>query len=186
MRALVVSFFTANLFQPWQIASKHLAKMFLDFEPGIHYPQMQMQACTVGTNAMRIYNPTLNSIKHDSNGEFIKMWIPELKDYPTHLIHEPHKATGLEQEMFKCLIGKDYPSPIVDLNSSSKYAKEQIASILKTENSKNEVTRILTSHVKSRKRIKDERNKKTKLASKKLPLLQQTLFMEEEVGEKLD
>ena len=186
MRAMVVSFFTANLFQPWQIASKHLAKMFLDFEPGIHYPQMQMQACTVGTNTMRIYNPTLNSIKHDSNGEFIKMWIPELKDFPTHLIHEPHKASAQEQEMYKCLIGKDYPSPIVDLNSSSKNAKEQIASILKTENSKNEVTRILTSHVKSRKRIKDERNKKTKPATKKLPPLQQTLFLEEEVGKKLD
>jgi deoxyribodipyrimidine photo-lyase len=183
MRALVVSFFTANLFQPWQIASKHLAKMFLDFDPGIHYPQMQMQACTIGTNVMRIYNPSLNSKKHDADGSFIKKWVPELANFPKELIHEPILATIDEQEIYNCILGKDYPFPIIDLQLSSKFAKEQIAEVLKTENARYEVNRILSFHVKSKKRASDERNKKTKPTPKKLPLLQQTLFMEEKMGE---
>ena len=73
MRALVVSFFTHNLWQPWQDASKHLSQMFLDFEPGIHFPQLQMQAGETGTNVLRIYNPIKNSLEHDPDASFIKI-----------------------------------------------------------------------------------------------------------------
>jgi len=39
MRAMVVSFLTHHLWQPWQAGAHHLARMFLDYEPGIHYSQ---------------------------------------------------------------------------------------------------------------------------------------------------
>lgn len=132
MRALVVSFFVFNLWQDWRDLH-FLARQFLDYEPGIHYPQLQMQAGVTGTGTIRIYNPIKNSEQHDSEGIFIKKWIPELANIPPHLIHEPWKLSLIDQQLYECEIGKDYPFPIVDIEKTRKYASDAIWSIRKKE-----------------------------------------------------
>jgi deoxyribodipyrimidine photo-lyase len=146
MRALVVSFLTHNLWQPWQAASKHLSKMFLDFEPGIHFPQLQMQAGETGTNMLRIYNPIKNSLEHDPDATFIKKWVPELKDLDLPFIHEPYLMTEMEQQFINFHLGKDYPYPIVDMEVTRKKASDTLWNLRKKKKAREESQRILKKH----------------------------------------
>ncbi|MBK9735249.1 MAG: hypothetical protein IPO92_09885 [Saprospiraceae bacterium] len=88
-----------------------------------------------------------NSEEHDAEGLFIKKWIPELKHIPSDLIHEPHKLSLIEQQLYHCEIGKDYPIPIVDVEATRKKASELVWSFRKNEDVKTEGKRILAKHV---------------------------------------
>ena len=126
MRAMLVSFASYQLWLDWRVTSKHLAQLFTDYEPGIHYSQFQMQSGTTGINTIRVYNPIKQSYDQDPKCMFIKKWVPELINIPDSLAHEPWKLTYLEQQSYDFKLGKDYPLPIVDNASSTKNARDKI------------------------------------------------------------
>lgn len=152
MRAMLVSFFCHYLNQDWRWGVYHLARLFLDYEPGIHYPQFQMQAGTTGVNLVRIYNPIKQSMEHDPHGVFIKKWVPELRNVPEAYIHEPHKMPLFEQNLIGFTPGKDYPLPIVDPNLAPKTARDKIWGLRKDPEVIAENERILSTHVQRRER----------------------------------
>lgn len=152
LRATVVSFLTHHLWQPWQVGAKFLAKQFIDYEPGIHYCQFQMQAGTTGIHTIRIYNPVKQSKEKDKDAVFLKKWLPELSDLPVKFIHEPWLMTEMEQIMYGVELGRDYPKRIIDHEKKSQEARDQLWGLKKSDASKKNAMKILKKHTR-RKRL---------------------------------
>ena len=146
MRSMLVTFLTHNLWLDWQKGAIHLARQFLDYEPGIHYSQFQMQSGTMGVNIIRTYNPLKQSLDHDTNGDFIRQWVPELANVPAPFIHQPWLIPDSLQQQYKCIIGIDYPMPIVDLKSSAQHAATHLWQTKKSLETRQQNQRILEVH----------------------------------------
>jgi len=126
MRAMLASFAAYHLWLHWREPALHLARLFVDYEPGIHFPQMQLQSGTTGINTPRIYNPVKQSHDQDPDGEFIRRFVPELAGVPTASIHEPWTMPQTVQDRSGCRIGATYPAPIVDHLAAARQARERI------------------------------------------------------------
>ena len=146
MRAMLVSFTAFDLWLHWRDPALVLARRFLDYEPGIHYAQMQMQAGTTGINTLRIYNPTLQAQEQDPDGVYIRRWVPELAAVPTPWIHTPWTMPLAIQQQAGCVIGRDYPAPIVDHAAAAREAKGVLHEIRKRPEARDEARRIQERH----------------------------------------
>jgi deoxyribodipyrimidine photo-lyase len=118
MRAMLTSVASYHLWLPWQASGEVLARCFIDYEPGIHWSQIQMQSGTTGINAIRVYNPLKQGLDLDPDGRFIRRWVPELSDASLSALHEP-----------RLLRHAQYPAPLVDLNIAARSAKDKVAAI---------------------------------------------------------
>jgi deoxyribodipyrimidine photo-lyase len=121
MRAMLVSFAAYHLWLHWREPGLHLARQFLDFEPGIHWSQMQMQSGTTGINTLRMYSPSKQAADHDPTGEFVRRWVPEL-------------GTAA------------YPKPIVNERAALAHAKDRLYGLRKTPQARTEAEDIQAQH----------------------------------------
>lgn len=172
MRAMLVSFATYNLWLDWKRIAPHLARVFLDYEPGIHYPQLQMQAGTTGINAMRVYNATKQGKDQDPKGVFIRRYVPELRNVPDQYIHEPWKMSeALKDKYYKNKLSlfakgeatledddcRPYPEPIVDEKESARVAKAKLNEVKKAVATRIQANQVYIKHG-SRSRQSNEMN----------------------------
>ncbi len=146
MRAMLVSFASYHLWLHWRQTGMFLARQFLDYEPGIHWSQMQMQSGTTGINTLRMYSPTKQAQDQDPEGLFIRRWVPELAKVPLPYLAEPWKMDISVQRMAGCLIGVDYPAPIVDDKLAMKAAKDRMYGLRKTDEAREEAGGVQARH----------------------------------------
>ena len=153
MRAMVVSFASYHLWLHWKKPALYLATMFTDYEPGIHYSQIQMQSGTTGINAIRIYNPIKQGMDHDPDGVFIRKWIPELCDIDQEFIHMPWKTPSKMN---------GYPMPIVDEKTARQYASKILYGLRKTNTMHKEHSKIIVKKHASRKTVTTAKSRAVK------------------------
>lgn len=137
-RAMLISFASHHLWLPWQKSAQYLAQLFVDYEPGIHYPQIQMQAGCTGMNTIRIYNPIKQGLDHDPEALFIKKWVPELASLSCELAHQPWLA---------CQHISDYPLPIVREKDARTQAAARLYGVSKTPQ---ETLALIRKHARGR------------------------------------
>lgn len=141
MRAMVTSFASYHLWLDWRLSGTHLARMFTDYEPGIHWPQVQMQSGTTGINTPRIYNPVKQGRDQDPTGAFTRRWLPELAPVPDTFLQEPWKWPEARR-----VLGHRYPEPIVDIAAAARAARDAIWSARGAPGFADEAARIVTRH----------------------------------------
>lgn len=126
-RAMLVAFASYHLWLHWRPTALFLAQCFVDYEPGIHYPQIQMQSGTTSMNPYRIYNPLKQSQLKDPQGQFIRRWCPELAQLPDCWIHNPWLLPSQWQRRFGVFLNIDYPRPIVELEQAMREARTRLS-----------------------------------------------------------
>lgn len=146
MRAMLMSFASYHLWLHWRPTALHLGGLFLDFEPGIHFSQAQMQSGVTGINAIRVYSPTKQAKDNDPEGRFIRRFVPELEGVPTEHIAEPHRMGVDEQRRYGCLVGTDYPAPVVDHATAYREARARVFRWRRQPHMREESQRVYEKH----------------------------------------
>lgn len=153
MRAMLMSFASYNLWLPWQQSGQVLARLFTDYEPGIHWPQSQMQSGETGINTVRIYSPIKQGYDQDPDGSFTRRWVPELAHLDGKALHEPWTSDTPPA---------GYPSPIVDNKETARTAKARIYDLRGSTEARAESAAIFEKHGSRKRRdSRAPRRKKT-------------------------
>ena len=145
MRAMLVSVAAYPLWLHWHPVGLWLARQFIDYEPGIHWSQMQMQAGTTGINIPRIYNPLKQARDHDPKGNFVRRWLPHLRRVPDAWVFEPWRMPSELRAQYG-LGESDLAMPLVDLEAATRAAKERLFALRARPEIKSAKAAIVARH----------------------------------------
>ena len=141
MRSMVMAVASYQLWLDWRATGPVLARLFTDYEPGIHWPQVQMQSGTTGINTIRIYNPVKQGLDQDPAGTFTRRWVPELAPVPDSFLQEPWKWPGAA-----ALLGRRYPEPLVDATAAARIARDTVWGLRRNAGFAGEAARVAKAH----------------------------------------
>jgi deoxyribodipyrimidine photo-lyase len=165
MRAMLMAVASYHLWLDWRKPGQHLARLFTDYEPGIHWPQTQMQSGTTGINTVRIYNPVKQGQDQDPTGTFTRRWVPELSAIPDEHLQMPWQSEAAPK-----ILGKSYPFPIVDHMEAARVARQKVWALRKGPSYRIKAAEIQEKHG----------SRKSNLPMRGKPTQQMSLFPEED------
>ena len=110
-------FLTRGLSQDWRVGTEYFESRCIDFDPALCYGNFALNAGLI-KDRFSFSNPMTESVhytayKHDPQGIYVKRWIPQLSRIPDTYVHRPHVMTKRMQQMHNCIIGKQYPLPVM-------------------------------------------------------------------------
>jgi cryptochrome len=169
-RHSVACFLTrGDLFISWEHGAKHFDKLLLDADWALNNGNwMWLSASCYFHQFFRVYSPVAFGKKTDKNGDYIRKWLPQLRHMPAKYIYEPWTAPRSVQEQAGCVVGVDYPAPIVDHKVVSKrnmmwmkdaYARHRLkngGAADKAKAKKKAKAKTTTMKVKKRKKVSDD------------------------------
>lgn len=164
MRAMLVSVAAYPLWLHWRPVGEWLAQQFLDYEPGIHWSQLQMQSGTTGINVPRIYNPIKQAQDHDPKGIFVRRWLPIMRQVPNAWLFEPWRMPASSQQECGTYIHKNLPYPLVDLASATRLAKTKLLTRRADPLVKAEKQAVIERHASRKTQLKPVRQHRDQLS----------------------
>ena len=130
-RALVIGFASYHLWLDWRVCGAVLARRLTDYDPGLHWPQVQIQSGTMAAQPPRIPDPIRQAALLDPSGTFTRRWVPELSAVPDHALQTPWRWNGA-----KHLLGRRYPEPVVDIASAQRLARTALLPVYPSPSTK--------------------------------------------------
>ena len=127
-RLVVGSFLTKDLGIDWRRGERHFMKLLIDGDQASNNGNWQWIA-SVGVDpqpvSRRIFNPALQQERYDPDGGYVRRYVPELAGVPDRYLSQPWTMPAEEQERAGCVIGRDYPEPVVDHPQARREALER-------------------------------------------------------------
>jgi deoxyribodipyrimidine photo-lyase len=131
-RLIVASFLTKDLHIDWRAGEKHFMRHLLCGDEAQNNGNWQW-ITSIGVDPApyfrRMYNPMTQQMRHDPDGTYVRRWCPELARVPLEHLAAPWEMSDAEQEAYGCVLGRDYPAPIVDHKAERERAMERYRAV---------------------------------------------------------
>jgi deoxyribodipyrimidine photo-lyase len=122
-RQNVASMLAKSLRLDWRMGASYFESQLVDYEVTSNWGNWAYNAGVGNDPRDRYFNIVKQAKRYDGDGDYVRHWLPELRDVPTGTIHEPHTMSRAEQEAAGCIIGDDYPAPMVDLEATYRWLR---------------------------------------------------------------
>ena len=128
-RVAALSIAIHHLRLDWRDCGTQMARLLTNYEPGVHWNLCQVAACMTGFDDREIVDPALVGPSIDPLGAFVREWVLELRDVPDDKIHIPWQMNAEQQTELNCIIGADYPAPVLDFAEAHIEAASRLEAI---------------------------------------------------------
>ena len=117
-RQNVASFLANNLRIDWRQGAAYFERQLVDYDACSNYGNWAYIAGVGNDSRDRYFNILKQARKYDSDGEYVRTWLPELSALPADATHEPWELSERQQEAYGVVLGEEYPEPMLDLEAS--------------------------------------------------------------------